>query len=154
MHLRRVVYRSNSTDEWKTYGFICVSFGDVAAQAILECCLKRLAKTYKEDVLIAALMVEIDQFVDDLPSGSDFKEIIERLRGEILDNWQTTGSLAALFAKGGFLLKVEACSGDENGPMVQKLGGAILGIKWETETDKFSVPLTVNVTKRRQPVQM
>jgi hypothetical protein len=62
-----------------------------------------------------------------LPSGSDFKEIIERLRGEILDNWQTTGSLAALFAKGGFLLKVVACSGDENGPMVQKLGGAILG---------------------------
>jgi hypothetical protein len=100
--------------------------------------------------LIAALMVEIDQFVDDLPSGSDFKEIIERLRGEILDNWQTTGSLAALFAEGGFLLKVLACSGDENGPMVQKLGGAILGIKWETETDKFSVPLNVNVTQRRR----
>ena len=34
--------------------------------------------------------------------------------------------------------------------MVQKLGGAILGIKWDTETDKFSIPLTVNVTKRRQ----
>ena len=66
----------------------------------------------------------------DLHSGSDFKEIIERLRGEILDNWQTTGSLAALFAKGGFLLKVVACSGDENGPMVLQLGGAILGIKW------------------------
>ena len=104
MHLRRVIYRCKSTDEWKAYGFLCVSFGDVAAQAILECCLKRLAKTYKEDDLIAALMVEIDRFVDDLPSGSDFKEIIERLRGEILDNWQTTGSLAALFAKGGFLL--------------------------------------------------
>ena len=68
--------------------------------------------------IIAALLVEIDRFVDDLPSGSDFKEIIERLRGDILDNWQTTGSLAALFAKGGFLLKVVACSGDKNGPMV------------------------------------
>jgi hypothetical protein len=149
MHLRRVIDRCKSTDEWKTYGYLCVSmilsFGDVAAQAILECCLKRLAKTYKEDDLIAALMVEINQFVDDLPSGSDFKEIIERLRGEILDNWQTTGSLAALFAKGGFLLKVVACSGEENGPMVQKLAGAILGIKWDTESDKFSVPLTVNI---------
>ena len=34
--------------------------------------------------------------------------------------------------------------------MVQKLGGAILGIKWDTEVDKFSVPLIVNVSKRRR----
>ena len=80
MHLRRVIYRCKSSDEWKAYGFLYVSFSDVAPQAILECCLKRLAKTYKEDDLIAALMVEIDRFVDDLPSGSDFKEIIEAER--------------------------------------------------------------------------
>ena len=97
-------------------------------------------------------MVEIDRFVDDLPSGSDFKEIIERLRGDILEDWQTTGTLAALFAKGGFRLKVVACSGDKDGPMVQKLGGAVLGIKWDTEEDKFSIPLTVNVSKRRRGV--
>ena len=35
MHLRRVVYRKEPTDTWKTFGFLCVSFGDVAAQAIL-----------------------------------------------------------------------------------------------------------------------
>ena len=109
----------------------------MAAQAILECCLKRMAKTYKQMDLIAALMVEIDRFVDDLPSGSDFKEIIERLRGDILEDWQTTGTLSALFAKAGFRLKVVACSGDKDGPMVQKLGGAVLGIKWATEEDKF-----------------
>ena len=136
----------------ETYGFLCVTFGDVAAQAILECCLKRMAKTYKQMDLIAALMVEIDRFVDDLPSGSDFKEIIERLRGDILEDWQTTGTLSALFAKGGFRLKVVACSGDKDGPMVQKLGGAVLGIKWATEEDKFSIPLTVNVSKRRRGV--
>ena len=34
--------------------------------------------------------------------------------------------------------------------MVQKLGGAILGIKWDTEVNKFSVPLSVNVSKRRR----
>ena len=133
MHLRRVVYRSSPTEEWKTYGFLCVSFGDVAAQAILECCLKRMPKANKHLDLTAALTVEIDRFVDDLPSGSDFKEVIERLRGEILENWQTTGTLAALFAKEGFLLKVVACSGDKNGPMVQKLGRAVLGINLYTE---------------------
>ena len=78
------------------------------------------------------------------------REVIEKLRGEILDNWQTTGTLAALFARGGFILKVIACSGDKEGPMVQKLGGAVLGIKWNTETDKFTVPLTVNISKRRR----
>ena len=34
--------------------------------------------------------------------------------------------------------------------MVQKLGGAVLGIKWDTEADKFSIPLTVNVSRRRR----
>ena len=32
--------------------------------------------------------------------------------------------------------------------MVQKLGGAVW-IGWDTETDKFSVPLTVNISKSR-----
>ena len=63
-------------------------------------------------------------------SGHDLKEVIARLRGEILENWQTTGTLAALFALGGFLLKVIACSGDQDGPTVRKLG-----IGWDTETE-------------------
>ena len=44
MHLRRVVYRRKESEPWTTYGFLCVSFGDIAAQAILECCLQRVAK--------------------------------------------------------------------------------------------------------------
>ena len=150
MHLRRVVYRKPGETEWKTYGFLCVSFGDICAQSILECCLKKIAKLGRKLDMIAALMVEMDRFVDDLPSGSDLQEVIQRLRGEILENWQTTGTLAALFAKGGFILKVVACSGDKDGPMVQKLGGAVLGVKWSTETDKFTVPLTVNISRRRR----
>ena len=126
MHLRRVVYRKTEKEEWQTYGFLCVSFGDICAQAILECSLKRVAEVNRHIDAIAALMVELDRFVDDMPSGSDLKEVIQRLRGEILDNWQTTGTLAAIFAKGGFILKVVACSGDKDGPMVQKLGGAVL----------------------------
>ena len=34
--------------------------------------------------------------------------------------------------------------------MVQKFGGAVLGIKWDTETDKFSIRLPVNITRRRR----
>ena len=54
-----------------------------------------------------------------------------------------------MFRRGGFILKVVACSGDKDGPMVQKLGGSVLGIPWNTETDKMSINLTVNVSKRR-----
>ena len=93
-----------------------MSFGDICAQAILECSLKQVAEANKDIDIIAALMILIDWFVDDLPR-SDLKEGIERQRGEILDNWQTTGALAAIFAKGGFILKVIACSGDKDGPM-------------------------------------
>ena len=69
-------------------------------------------------------MIKIDRFVDDLPSCLALNEGIERLIVEILENWQTTGTLA--------------CSGDKDGPMVQKLGGAVLVIKWSTETDSPS----------------
>ena len=112
--------------------------------------MKQVAENSRHMNIIAALMIELDRFVDDLPSGSDLKEVIERLRGEILENWQTTGTLAAIFAKGGFILKVIACSGDKDGPVVQKLGGAVLGIKWSTETDKFTIPLTVNISHNRR----
>ena len=36
--------------------------------------------------------------------------------------------------------------------MVQKLGGAVYGIKWSTETDKFTIPLTVNISNRHRGV--
>ena len=150
IHLRRVIYRKNAMDPWTTYGFLCVSFGDNAAQAILECCLQRVAKENKNIDQVAAHIIEIDRFVDDLPSGSDERSTIERLRGNILENWQTTGTLAQIMAKGGFILKVVACSGDTDGPMVRKLGGAVLGIPWNTETDKCWIPLVVNVSKRRR----
>ena len=80
-----------------------MSFGDISAQAILECCLKKVAEADRDMDIVASLMVELDRFVDDLPSGHDLKEVIERLRGEIRDDWQTSGTLAALFALGGFL---------------------------------------------------
>ena len=34
--------------------------------------------------------------------------------------------------------------------MVKKLGGAVLGIGWNTETDKFSIKLPVNISKRKR----
>ena len=82
--------------------------------------------------IIDAMMILLDRFVDDLLSGSDKKEIIERLRGEILEDWQTTGTLAAMFAMGGFILKVVACSRDKDVLMIQKLGGSGFSSDYQT----------------------
>ena len=48
----------------------------------MECSLKQVAENNRHIDIIAALMIELDRFVDNLPSGSDLKEVIERLRGE------------------------------------------------------------------------
>ena len=68
--------------------------------------MKKVAKAGRDMDMIASLMVELDRFIDDLPSGHDLKEVIERLRGEVRDDWQTSGTLAALFALGGFHARV------------------------------------------------
>ena len=124
MHLRRVMYRKAPDQPWETFGSKFVSFGDICAQSLLECCMKMVAIECREINELAALIILLDRFVDDLPSGSDLRSEIERLRGEILENWQTAGTMAEIMKKGGFILKVIACLGDPDGPMVQKLGGA------------------------------
>ena len=66
MHLRRVMYRKSKHLPWQTYGFLCVSFGDIPAQVFLECCLRKVAKEYSYIDELAALIILLDRFVDDL----------------------------------------------------------------------------------------
>ena len=149
-HTRRVLYRASPHEEWRTFGFECVSFGDRPAAAILEVSLREIAERFKHIDPEAALLMLIDRFVDDMPTGHNSIDTINRFRGKILDNYQTTGTLAAIFMQGGYILKVIVVNGDPPGPMVDKLGGAALGLPWDPTTDLITIPLRVNVTQRRR----
>merc|ERR1712112_725435 len=46
--LRRFWFRENPQDNWKTYGFECVQFGDRPAAAIMTIVVERAAETYPE----------------------------------------------------------------------------------------------------------
>ena len=152
MHTRRVLYRTSPDQPWQTFAFQCVSFGDRPAAAILEVSLRLLAEKFKEIDEEAALRMLIDRFVDDMPTGHNDLQVIKRFRGAILENFQTSGTLAAIFQQGGYILKVVVLNGDPPGPMVDKLGGAALGLPWDPTTDLVTIPLTVNVSARKKGV--
>ena len=110
--------------------------------------MQTVAEENKDIDLEAAIKVMVDRFVDDLPTGADLKQLINRFRGAILENWQTSGTLARIFSMGGYVLKVVVCDGDQDQEMINKLGNAVLGVGWDATTDKFIVPLTVNISNR------
>ena len=41
-------------------------------------------------------------------------------------------------------------SGEDDGPKLDQLGGAVLGIKWSSQLDMLYIDLTVNISRRRK----
>ena len=82
--------------------------------------------------------------VKELPRGSDLRSKLESLRGRILENWQSTGTMEKILKEQGFKFKVITCSRDKYGPSVRKQGGTILDITWNLWTDTFSTTRTAN----------
>ena len=147
-HTRRVVYRKPPGLEWKTYAFDCVSFGDCPAAVILEVSIRELMSLFKSMDPEAAERFLRDRFVDDTLTGHNKLSTIQRFRGKVLDDFQTTGTFADILKMGNYILKVIVANGDPPGPMVDKLGGAVLGLPWDAPTDMIVMPLRVNISKR------
>ena len=51
-----------------------------------------VATEYRNINELAALIILLDRFMDDLPSGSDLKSDIERLRGD----WELGGAILGI----------------------------------------------------------
>ena len=81
-HLRRILYRKDSADEFETYGITRAMFGDKPAAAITAEAIKQTARTYKHLDEEASQKIQEDTYVDDTVTGADTMEEVKRLRGE------------------------------------------------------------------------
>ena len=150
-HVRRVVWRYGvKGTRWRIFGYLCVSFGDTPAAALLEVCLRLVIVMYGYIDQLAADRLSRDHFVDDITSGGD-PEQVRRFKGE--ENPETlecNGTMPQIFNEARLKLKAIAVSGEADGGALQKLSGAVLGHGYSTARDTLSVKFRVNISHRRR----
>merc|ERR1711867_341577 len=137
-----MVWRNGKNEEkWQSYSWKVVAFGDCPSSCVLEISKDLTAHAGKNIDEVVATAISEDTYVDDGATGGD-KEIARRLIGDVLTNEDGSLSysrtLAQIFKKGGFKLKMIVRSGETNHEALRKMGGSVLGHKWDPVEDTFT----------------
>ena len=146
-HLRRVLWRHGDVGTpWKIYGFEVVSMGDCCAACFMELTKRGTCKIFREIDPVAAKKTADDSFVDDVSTGGTKAEC-ERFKGNMdPETCLCDGTIPQILAAGGFQVKAVAVSGEPDGLALEKLGGAVLGLKFSTSEDMLRVTFKVNIS--------
>ena len=142
-HLRRMLWRNMKLEDFpKTYGIERVTFGDKPAAAISSAAIQETADIYRHIDQEAADKIKEDVYVDDIVTGVETREKIEKHKQNITD----------ILAKGGFKIKGFVTTGDQSCEALALLGtsemGHVLGICWDPTKDEFSVKARINISKK------
>ena len=100
---------------------------------------------------VAAVAISEDTYVDDGATGGD-EETVMRMIGDVSINedgsLSYSGTLSQIFEKGGFKLKMIVRSGETNPEALRKMGGSVLGHKWDPVQDTFTFSPKVFLGKK------
>ena len=149
---RLMVWRNGEKEsEWKNYGWQVVAFGDRPASCTLEICKDLTAKAGEHIDPVAAKAITEDTYVDDGATGGD-EETAQRMIGEVSiqddGSLSYTGTLSKIFELGGFNVKMIVRSGETNPKALEKMGGTVLGHKWDPTEDTFTFQPKVFLGKK------
>ena len=111
LHLRRVVFREDPKQPWKTYGYGSVTFGDDPAACALELCKNKTARDALHVDFIAATQLICAGFVDDIGGGGSPEEVA-RMKGKKGEDGSYSGTLPKVLSYGGFHAKALVESGN------------------------------------------
>ena len=154
--LRLVVWRFGISDaEWETYGFDCMTFGDVSASVILELVKELAARKYAYIDESAALKVEEDSYVEDNLSGGSEEEVA-RMRGNCIkteEGFEFDGTVPQILAGVGLKTKLIITSEETDKDLLKKFSGEVLGHGWDPVKDKLVYNLKVNLYGKKRGVK-
>ena len=108
--LRLMVWRFSEDEEWKTYGYEVMAFGDKLAATALECAKRKVSEIGEDIDPVASKRIRTDLYVDDGASGGT-KQEVERFVGKKDKKGKYDGTLQKIFEKGGFSIKCFVWSG-------------------------------------------
>ena len=126
LHLRRLVWRWGDDDtDWLTFSLTRMLFGDRCAMCGLEVAKAKVADLGNSIDPEFVVMIK-KTYVDD-GSGGGSKDTVNRLIGEEVSdgkgNLNFMGTVAQIFALGGFSLKVMVRDGKTRSHIIDKLEG-------------------------------
>jgi hypothetical protein len=132
-HMRRVLWRDcDSSKEMRVYVTTTVNFGDRPAGCIAIAALRETAERYGADLPTAAWYLKYRTYVDDAVAGSDTREGMIELSGD----------LETLAGRGGFQFKGTLMTGDT--AVDPSEPRKVLGLIWERFEDKLQVDVKLN----------
>ena len=128
---------------------MAVSFRDRPAATLLHICVHRCLSLFKKIDIVAAARVKHDNFVDDIITGGTAEEV-KKFKGIKDENQWCNSTVSMIMASGGLRLKEMMVSGEEDGPFLKKLGGAVLGLWFSAENNLLYVKCKANISPRKR----
>ena len=151
MFMRLMVWRATENDDWVVYGFLVVTFGDRPATCITSHCLNLAAEAGRLLDPKAALCLQNDIYCDDICTGGS-KDDVSRMVGQVSESADGklaySGTLSQILSKAGFAVKMMVTSGERDDRALDRMGGNVLGIKWEPRSDIFIFKPEVHLGKK------
>ena len=99
----------------------------------------------------AAQCLETDIYCDDICTGGS-KEEVDRMIGQVSTDSDGklaySGTLAQMLGKAGFTVKMMVTSGEKDERALDKMGGTVLGLRWEPREDVFVFKPQVHLGKK------
>ena len=150
LHLRRFLYRFDVTQDWKSYGYVVVAFGDKPAALALELAKELTASISNKLDPMAARQLTLNSLVDDVGGGGTVQDV-ERMRGVRNDDGSYSGTVSRILKYAGFKAKALVPSGTELKEEREALGGKFLGLSYDVRHDtiEMSIAPIIRMTKRR-----
>ena len=149
--LRLMVWRFSKEEDWKTYAYRVMAFGDRLAATALECGKRQSADLGEEIDPIASKRIKEELYVDDGVTGGT-KEEIERFVGHKKEDGSYDGTIQQILGLGGFPIKCFVSSGSQDEEAIALLGSSVLGYKWSAKDDIMGVKIKVNLSKKKRKI--
>ena len=150
--LRLLLWRwGREEKDWEVFGFCTMAFGDRPAMAILEEGKERAVEEGGHLDLLASKAISEDSYCDDGLTGGSAEEV-SRMIGDCSKEEDGTltysGTIAKVLATVGFKVKMMVSSRSCDVDAMEKMGGSVLGHKWDPMEDEFSFKFAVNISKK------
>ena len=153
LHLRRFLFRSDSSSPWEIWGYTRCTFRDRNAGGLLEVAKKRVAEMGREIDPVAASQIVDNCFVDDLVTGGAPTDV-QRMKGDKVEGL-FNGTIAQILAGGAMTIKFMIVTGSQDPDDAEQLGGAVLGVPYNLASDEIEYTVLPAYSKdKKRPTDL